>query len=275
MTEPYELGKGIALQPEGKDRIFHGVATAGLSSNSPFFSSSRFSRVLAGWTLACLGLLSLLVESALAVTIVYPSTVWGSNPVAYYEVQDDLGRTRVMAAPLSAGDEFLFQFESLDALFKWKGVEPPPVLVVDKVVGPGGGIESLFVTRRREEIEIARQIGHFNLRRAFTDFHIPSVEHLKMPYGMAWFEFGGPLQSTPLSLASVSQQAIFGLDEEKEEEFRAEFVKNIDAESLNPEAIAERLGLNGSPEPTILIILGVVFLMMIIAVARVNWQQMR
>ena len=79
--------------------------------------------------------------------VAFQGAVWGHNPVHYYEVLDGVGNTRVMANPLAAGDQFSMQFDSLEALLRWKGGGDPPVVVAGRRYGIGEGIESIFLSQ--------------------------------------------------------------------------------------------------------------------------------
>ena len=211
-------------------------------------------------------------ENSRGVAVLYPSAVWGASPIVYYEIEDPLGTTWHRANPLAPGDEFRQQFESLEDFSKWKGREAPPILAVDRRVGPDGGISEFTAPRSQEQVDLAKRVGHFNLRRAFTDFNVVSIENQILPYGMAWIEIDRIVNPIPLSMASVNSEAIFGpSDDESEDETEKSLIgKQASGDALDPENVVERLGLTGSPEPTVLAILGVVFMMMVVAVVRVN-----
>ena len=199
--------------------------------------------------------------------IVFPGVVWGHNPVNYYEVQDRVGNTRVVANPLAAGDQFSMQFDSLEALLLWRGGSPL-VVVAGRQYGVGEGIASAFQPQGSNERDRATAVGYFNLRRAFS-WNIPSMTDFVMPDGMAWMESSAGVGQAPLSIAGVTAAKIFGVVPMDEEDANIEktFTKMLD-----PAGIADKLELASKPEPTILAILGVLAGMLIIAVLRVNYE---
>lgn len=220
---------------------------------------------------ASLGLLVciLLNINAHGALVTFPAAVWGHNPVNYYEVLDGIGKTRVVARPLAAGDQFSMQFDSLDALLRWKGGGEPPIIVSDRQYGTSvDGIESIVLPQTSSDHDRAVAVGYFNLRRAFN-WHIPSVNDFVMPRGMAWMEAPSGVGQEPLSLAGVTRASIFGADPTERDDVAE---KAAIADFLDPAEIAEKLDLASKPEPTILAILGVLAAMLIVAVLRVNFQ---
>jgi hypothetical protein len=217
----------------------------------------------------------LLSSNALGIIVAFPNAVWGHNPVHYYEIEDSVGETRVIASPLAAGDHFSMQFDSLEALMRWKLRGGPPVIVTDRPSGPDVGIGTLIFPHELSSREITERVGYFNLHRALSspdwqgmrsmvDFVVP-----RGALGMAWMESVESGKSPPLSISAVSDPALFGAAKSNNEE-KKEATKL--AEILDPEEIAQRLDLASKPEPTILIILGVLAAMLVIAVLRINYQ---
>lgn len=218
-------------------------------------------------TLLCI----VLVDNVLGVTVTFPSAVWGHNPVHYYEVDDGVGRTRVIANPLEAGDQFSMQFDSLEALLRWKGEGEPPVIVADRAEAGGTlGIGSLYLPLSPSRREIASDVGYFNLRRAFADWEVASVVDFVMPRGMAWLELASGVGRPPLAISGVSGESIFG-QWESDGSVAAQRGTRL-GDILDPEEVAERLDLAGRADPTVLVIILAVLAMFVIAVLRVNYQ---
>lgn len=213
------------------------------------------------------------MNNALGAVVTFPGAVWGHNPVHYYEVKDKIGETKIIANPLEAGDQFSMQFDSLEALLRWKQRNEKPVMVTDRPSGPDTGIGSLMSPRQRSNREITESVGYFNLRRAisFADWQgMGSIVDFMMPKGMAWMESlsgGGRL---PLSITAVSEPFLFGTarSDAVEDEGDNDKLKDI----LDPDQLAQRLDLASKPEPTILVILGVLAAFFLVAVLRINYQ---
>lgn len=223
-------------------------------------------------TFSAVVLCMLLAGNSLGAIVTFPHAIWGHTPVHYYEVEDGGGQIRIIASPLNAGDHFSMQFDSLDALLSWKGGGDPPVMVSDHPHAVQSGISSIFLPGTSNEREVTSEVGYFNLRRAvsFADWGgMGSVVHFVMPWGMAWMEPLDGRDNAPLSITPVSSPLLFDSDVDAENSTEEPVTIK---ELLDPNAIANRLDIASKPEPTILVILGVVAAVFVIAILRVSSQ---
>ena len=231
-----------------------------------FLACSRLLSIPASF---CVSVVILLGGNVFGGLITYPGGIWGNDSLRYEEVIDDAGQTRILADPFGSNDHFMLQFDSWEAFRRWQEGQLPSVLMPNRPVG----VDLRFLPYPDPEptdlAAIARDKGYFNFRRAFSSSYTGSVEHFRMPYGLAWLESISEYARPPLSIFDVSAETVFGL-EEKDQKDGARKTRSQIAKLLDPEEQSEEL--SGAPEPTVLIILVVVLVMIVIAVLRANWQ---
>ena len=204
--------------------------------------------------------------------ITYPGGVWGDDSLRYEEVIDESGHTRILADPFGTNDHFMLQFDSWESFQRWKEGRAPSVLMPGRPAGIDLSFSPYPDPEPTDLAAIAKEKGYFNFRKAFVSSYSGSVEHFRMPRGLAWLESVSEFARPPLSVLDVSEETVFGPDEEDDDEMVKARASQI-AKLLDPEEQNEEL--SGAPEPTILIILIVVLTMIVIAVLRANWQLQR